>query len=88
MELINSIKDAEPSVLERSYFEVEIVIAKLKRCKSPGIDQFPAELIQAGSKTLGSTVREIIWGGSDWIHLAQDRNQWAMLNTLMNFRVP
>jgi hypothetical protein len=28
--------------------EVEIAIEKLKRLKSPGIDQIPAELIQAG----------------------------------------
>jgi len=25
----------------------------------------------------------------DWIHLAQDRNQWlALVNTVMNLRVP
>jgi hypothetical protein len=29
------------------------------------------------------------WGGMDWIHLAQDRDQWkALLNTVMNLRVP
>jgi hypothetical protein len=27
--------------------------------------------------------------GVDWIHLAQDRNRWrALLNTVMNLRVP
>jgi bifunctional pyridoxal-dependent enzyme with beta-cystathionase and maltose regulon repressor activities len=31
---------------------VEIAIAKLKRYKSPGSDQIPAELIQAGVETL------------------------------------
>jgi hypothetical protein len=32
---------------------------------------------------------EIGWGGIDWIDLAQDRDQWkALLNTVMNFRVP
>jgi hypothetical protein len=34
-------------------------------------------------------IREIRWGGMDWIHLAQDKDQFlALLNTLMNIRVP
>jgi hypothetical protein len=34
-------------------------------------------------------LREIGWGGKDWIHLAQDREQWrALVNTVMNFPVP
>jgi hypothetical protein len=34
-------------------------------------------------------LREIRWGGMDWIDLAQDRDQWrALVSTLMNFRVP
>jgi hypothetical protein len=34
-------------------------------------------------------LRVIGWDGMDWIDLAQDRDQWrALLNTLMNFRVP
>jgi hypothetical protein len=29
------------------------------------------------------------WDGVDWIDMAQDRKQWrALLNTVMNFRVP
>jgi hypothetical protein len=32
---------------------------------------------------------EIGWEGVDWIHLAQDRDQWrAVVNTVMNLRVP
>jgi hypothetical protein len=35
------------------------------------------------------TLREIGWGGMDWIDLAQDRDQWrAPVNTLMNLQVP
>jgi hypothetical protein len=34
---------------------------------------------------VGETAR----GGIDWIHLAQARDQWrALVNTVMNFRVP
>jgi hypothetical protein len=34
-------------------------------------------------------LREIGWGGMDWIDLAQDRDQWnVFVNTIMNLRVP
>jgi hypothetical protein len=34
-------------------------------------------------------LREIGWDGRDWIDLTQDRDQWmALVNTVMNFRVP
>jgi hypothetical protein len=33
-------------------------------------------------------LREIGWEGVDWMHLAQDRDQWqAVVNTVMNLRV-
>jgi hypothetical protein len=33
-------------------------------------------------------LREIEWGGMDWIDLAQDRDQWrALVNTVMNLRI-
>jgi hypothetical protein len=33
-------------------------------------------------------VMEIEWEGVDWIHLAQDGDQWrGLVNTVMNFRV-
>jgi hypothetical protein len=33
--------------------------------------------------------RGIRWGDMDWIHLAQDTDQWtALVNTAMNFGVP
>ena len=39
---------AEPLVHEPRAAEVELAIDTLKRHKSPGIDQIPAELIKAG----------------------------------------
>jgi hypothetical protein len=34
-------------------------------------------------------LREIGWGGMDWIDLAMARDQWsALVNTAMNLRVP
>jgi hypothetical protein len=34
-------------------------------------------------------LREIGWGGMDWIDLTQDRDQWrALVNTVMNLQVP
>jgi hypothetical protein len=34
-------------------------------------------------------VREIVWEGVEWMHVAQVRDQWrALVNTVMNFGVP
>jgi hypothetical protein len=34
-------------------------------------------------------LREIGWDSTDWINLAQDRDQWrALVNTVMNLHVP
>jgi hypothetical protein len=34
-------------------------------------------------------LREIRWGGTDWIDLAQGRDQWrALVKKVMNLRVP
>jgi hypothetical protein len=34
-------------------------------------------------------LREIGWGGMDWIDMAKDRDQWmTLVNAVMNLRVP
>jgi hypothetical protein len=40
---------AKPFVPEHSASEAEVAIGKLKRYKSPGVDQISAEVIQAGN---------------------------------------
>jgi hypothetical protein len=47
-------------VPDHSPVEVEIAIAKLKRFKSPGSGQIPAELIQAGGEILRSKIYKLI----------------------------
>jgi hypothetical protein len=54
------IHTAEPLVPEPSAFEVEMAIEKLKRYKSPGIDQIPAELIKAGGSKICSEIHKLI----------------------------
>jgi len=47
-------------VPEPSAFDVEMAIEKLKRHKSPGIDQIPAELIKAGDRKIRSEILKLI----------------------------
>jgi hypothetical protein len=51
---------AEPLVPGPSGLEVEIAYAKLKKYKSPGSDEIPAELIQAGCEILLSAIHKPI----------------------------
>jgi hypothetical protein len=54
------IHGAEQLVSEPSLFQVEIVIAKLKRFKSPRSDQIPAEPIQVGGEILCYEIHKVI----------------------------
>jgi hypothetical protein len=54
------IQTAEQLVPGSSHLEIEISIAKLKKYKSPGNDQIPAELYQAGCETLVSVIHKLI----------------------------
>jgi hypothetical protein len=51
---------AEPLVPGPNCLEVEIAIAKLKKYKSPGSDQIPTELIQAGGEIFLSAIHKLI----------------------------
>jgi len=54
------IHTAEPLVAKPSAFEFELAIGKLKRHKSPGIDEIPAELIKAGGGTICGEIHKLI----------------------------
>ena len=47
-------------MVEPNVFEVEMAIEKLKRHKSPSIDQIPAELIKAGGRTMLFEIHKLI----------------------------
>jgi hypothetical protein len=60
---------AEPLVPGPSRLEVEVAIAKFKMYKSPGSDEIPAELIQAGGEPLLSVIHKVvnsIWNKDKW----------------------
>jgi len=54
----------EPLVPEPSASEVEMATEKLNRHKSPTLNQIPAELIKAGSRTTRSEIHKLI--NSTW----------------------
>jgi hypothetical protein len=51
---------AEPLVPGPNRPRVETAIAKLKKYSSPGTDEIPAELIQAGGEILLSAIHKLI----------------------------
>jgi hypothetical protein len=62
---------AEPFVPEPSASEVEVITGKMKRYKSSGVYQIPAEMIQVGGKTSRSEILELIkliWNKEEWPH--------------------
>jgi hypothetical protein len=62
---------AEPSVPQPSASEVEVAIGKPKSYESPGFDQIPAQLIQAGGETLLSEIHKLIkliWSKEELLH--------------------
>ena len=58
-------EDLQPILRE----EVEIAVASLKKGKSAGVDNIPAELVQAGGETMIDLLTEIcnrIWRTGEW----------------------
>jgi hypothetical protein len=51
---------AEPFVPQPNVSEIEAATGKLKRYKSPGVDQIPSEPIRARGETLSSKIHKLI----------------------------
>jgi hypothetical protein len=65
------IQTTETFVPEPSISEVDVATGKLKRSKSQGADQIPAELIQAGGEHLHSEIHKLIkliWNNKELLH--------------------
>ena len=54
------IQTAEPPVPEPSVFEFELALGKLKRNRSPSIDQIPGELTKAEGRKIRSEIHNLI----------------------------
>ena len=46
---------------ELSAFEFEMAVEKLRRHKSPGVDQIPTELIKAGGRIIRSEIHKLLY---------------------------
>ena len=60
------LEDLQPILRE----EVEIAVAALKKGKSAGVDNIPAELVQAGGESMINVLTEIcnkIWKRGEWL---------------------
>jgi hypothetical protein len=57
--------------------------------KNPKGRDYSEDLGVDGKIILDWVLGKIGWDGVDWMHLAQDRDQWRVLvNTVMNLQVP
>ena len=74
------IQKGEPLVPETSAFEVEMATEELKRHKSPGTDQIPAQLIKAGGRTIHSEIHKFITSIWNKVELPE---QWKELITVL-----
>jgi hypothetical protein len=60
----------------------KVLVGKLEGNRPPGRRG-------RGRIILKYILRDMGWGGMDWIDLAQDRDQWrTLVNTVMNLQVP
>ena len=76
------IHTAEPLVPGPSAFEVELATEKLKRHKSPGIDQIPAELLKAECRAYRSEIHKLInsvWNKEGYLRNGRSRSLYLSI---------
>jgi hypothetical protein len=77
---------AEPLVLEPSASEFEMAIENLKKHKSPGIDQIPAELIKVGGRTICSEIHKLInsiWNKRNCLSSQRSQSLYLFIRRVM-----
>ena len=75
---VNDVRQPETHTAERlvskpTTLQVQMSFKKLRRHKSSGIDQIPAEMINTGSRTLRSQIHELV--NSIW-NMEEFPEQW------------
>ena len=68
---------------EPSVFEFEMSTEKLKRHKSPGIDQIPAELTKVGSRTIRTEIHTLV--NSLW-NMEELPEEWEELTIIRVYK--
>ncbi|KAJ4437023.1 hypothetical protein ANN_17156 [Periplaneta americana] len=72
----DEIQTVEPFIPEPTLSEVEIAIKKLKKYKSPGMDQIPAELIQEGGSEYKTVILPVVlYGCETWTLTLRNRRK-------------
>jgi len=61
---------------------------KLKRCKSPGIDQIPAEFIQVGGRMVSSEIHKLInsiWNMKELPDIGRSQSFYLYVRAELNY---
>jgi hypothetical protein len=77
---------AELVVPETNYFELEIAVEKLKRYKSPGIDQILAERIQALRSEIHILIYSI-WNKEEMPQQCKDLSLYLFIDRVIKLTV-
>jgi hypothetical protein len=81
------IHTAEPFVPESCASEVEVAIGELISYNSPGFDQIPAEVIQAGAETWRSEIHKLIkfiWNKENYLTSGKVQSWYLSTKRIQN----
>jgi len=80
------IHTSEPLVPGPSAFEAELAKEKLKKNKSPGIQQIPAELVKAGGRAYHSEIHKLInsvWNKESYLRNGRSRSLYLSIRRVI-----